>query len=192
MKTNLTYPKIPYGKYQADKCIAFEKYDGTNLHWVWDNGWKAFGTRRTQFSFDNNGYVEFCKEHPGLEEAYPLFLSELADELAQKLDSPSICFTEFWGRNSFAGNHQPEDNKLLTLIDVQINNDLLLPEEFLKLFGDLPQSARVVYQGKFTGQFTQDVRMGKYSVNEGVVCKGVLDGKLHMAKYKTEKYLNRK
>lgn len=37
MKVDLVYPKIPENsdKFHG-KCYAFEKYDGTNLHWIWN------------------------------------------------------------------------------------------------------------------------------------------------------------
>src|SRR5580704_5591419 len=45
----LHYPKIPGSRNcPSGPCIAFEKYDGTNLHWDWDRDFSfhAFGTRR--------------------------------------------------------------------------------------------------------------------------------------------------
>ena len=51
-RIKLAYPKIPGSKNSPFKrCIAFEKYDGTNLHWVWEYelGWYGFGTRRDRF-----------------------------------------------------------------------------------------------------------------------------------------------
>src|SRR6185436_13232387 len=42
--TMLHYPKIPGSKDAPDgRCVAFEKLDGTNLHWCWDRdcGWHA-------------------------------------------------------------------------------------------------------------------------------------------------------
>jgi hypothetical protein len=50
----------------------------------------------------------------------------------------------------------------------------------------------VVYEGKLTGKFTEDVREGKYDVDEGVVCKGGSDADdLWMVKVKTYAYLER-
>src|SRR4051812_33479077 len=40
----LHYPKIPGSRdCPGGRCLAFEKYDGTNLHWDWDRdiGWHA-------------------------------------------------------------------------------------------------------------------------------------------------------
>lgn len=79
-KTALVYPKMPGSRdAPAGSCIAFEKYDGTNIHWAWDAtlGWHAFGTRRDRFDLDDNGIAEFNSSHPGLEDCSGLFLNSL-------------------------------------------------------------------------------------------------------------------
>ena len=54
------------------------------------------------------------------------------------------------------------------------------------------QIARVVYEGKLTGKFTDDVRLGKYGVSDGVVCKGGSYGAdVWMVKVKTYAYMER-
>jgi hypothetical protein len=51
-------------------------------------------------------------------------------------------------------------------------------------FGPL-HTAGVVYEGKLTGKFAEDVRTGMLGVAEGVVCKGGSGGRdLWMAKIK--------
>jgi len=46
-----------------------------------------------------------------------------------------------------------------------------------------------VYEGKLTGKFAEDMRTGKYVVEEGMVCKGGTGGTdLWMAKIKTYAY----
>ena len=68
---------------------------------------------------------------------------------------------------------------------------MLGPQRFVADFGHLP-TARVVYQGKLTGKFAENVRTGKYDVSEGVVCKGGSGGEdLWMAKIKTYAYLKK-
>lgn len=65
------------------------------------------------------------------------------------------------------------------------------PKQFVSDFGHLA-IARVVYEGKLTGRFTEAVRAGKYGVEEGVVCKGGKGGPdLWMAKIKTYAYLEK-
>jgi hypothetical protein len=49
-----------------------------------------------------------------------------------------------------------------------------------------------VYEGRPTGKFAEDVRLGRYGVAEGVVCKGGEGGAdLWMCKIKTYAYLER-
>lgn len=82
----LAYPKMPGSKdAPSGHCIAFEKYDGTNLHWVWkpEFGWYAFGVRRNRYDLDKLGIEEFNAAHPGLEKAVSLFQAQLISALEQ-------------------------------------------------------------------------------------------------------------
>jgi hypothetical protein len=195
----LTYPKIPGSKHApSGRCVAFEKYDGTNLHWDWDHefGWVTFGTRRDSFNLDGTGIAEFHAAHPGLDEAPGLFQRDLAAALDAVFRAHAFynsaqisVFTEYVGARSFAGMHEKGDPKRLVLFDVKIATGFLGPEQFVTDFGGL-SIARVVYRGKLTGQFAEDVRRGKYGIAEGVVCKGGAGGAdVWMVKIKTNAYL---
>ncbi len=199
----LHYPKIPGSRdCPGGRCIAFEKLDGTNLHWDWDPdfGWHAFGTRRDQFNLTPAGIAQFHQAHPGLRECVDLFLAPGEGGLEVIFrENPRYggfaglkAFTEFCGPNSFAGRHRPEDPKRLVLFDVWAEGfGMIGPRQFVSDFSYLPV-ARVVYEGKLTGKFAEDVRTGKYGVAEGVVCKGGQGGAdLWMAKIKTYAYRER-
>jgi hypothetical protein len=199
----LYYPKIPGSRdCPSSRCVAFEKYDGTNLHWDWDRdfGWHAFGTRRDRFNLLPTGIEEFSSHHGHLKEAPKLFLETLAEKIEQVFReetwfqpfSSLKVFTEFLGPNSFAGLHREADPKRLLLFDVWADGfGMVGPGAFVNAFRHVP-IARVVYEGKLTGQFAEDVRTGKYGVMEGVVCKGGEGGSdLWMAKIKTHAYLER-
>src|SRR3982750_729411 len=106
----LHYPKIPGSKdAPLGRCVAFEKLDGTNLHWCWDRdfGWHAFGTRRDEFNLTPDGAAAFAAAHPGLDEAVAAF-DPLAGPLDQVfrthpefVDAPEVkAFTEFLGPRS--------------------------------------------------------------------------------------------
>jgi hypothetical protein len=88
--------------------------------------------------------------------------------------------------------HKDDDPKELRLFDVLAEPfGMIGPRQFVADFGHLP-SARVVYAGRLTGTFTEDVRLGKYGVPEGVVCKGGTGGPdVWMAKIKSYAYLER-
>ena len=201
--TVLLYPKIPGSRNAPDgRCIAFEKYDGTNLHWDWDRdfGWHAFGTRRDEFNLTEAGIGQFVQKHAHLSQCVDVFRNTLADGLERVfLDDPGYAevrsikaFAEFLGPNSFAGLHRPDDPKELRLFDVQTEPfGMIAPARFAADFGHL-SSARIVYRGRLTGKFADDVRAGKYGVAEGVICKGGTGGSdLWMVKIKTDAYPDR-
>jgi hypothetical protein len=217
MKIKLAYPKIPDTlDCPLKKCIAFEKLDGTNIHWVWnkDLGWYAFGTRRDRFDLDEQGIRSFNQAHPGLEDAVALFNKSYAHlgqypiphKYAPLSKSGDVTlFTEYLGDKSFAGSHQKDDPKRLVLFDVAIDDEIVPPFQFLIDYGqfeDLPDNQagskiegyhlpKVVFDGTFSGQLFVDVRKNKFKLNEGVVVKGMFSGKVYMAKIKTEAYLER-
>ena len=199
----LHYPKIPGSRgCPTGRCVAFEKIDGTNLHWEWDRdfGWHAFGTRRDAFDLGPGGVAEFVAAHPHLREAPDVFRQTLGDGLALVFgkhpayrDAPAVtAFTEFVGPNSFAGLHRADDPKRVVLIDVRVDGKgFVPPERFVADFGELPIPA-VVYRGRLTGAFADGVRAGRYGGGEGVVCKGVTaGGEVWMVKIKTDAYRRR-
>src|SRR5690349_71738 len=86
----LHYPKMPGPTgTPSGRCVAFEKYDGTNLHWEWDRdfGWHSFGPRRGEFNLDESGVAAFCAQHEQLSECAPLFHDALAAPLDEALRS---------------------------------------------------------------------------------------------------------
>jgi hypothetical protein len=206
MKIKLAYPKIPDTlNCPLRQCVAFEKIDGTNLHFVWSpqDGFHSFGTRRDRYPYSDAGFTQFHQAHPGLDglrDAFGYMSRGVSDGLDMEEwltwvnPFPSakeiILFTEFHGDNSFAGTHQPKDAKRCVLIDVQVDGIILPPDQLIKKFQGLFQP-QVVFEGKFTGQLFMDVRKGKLPVKEGVVVKGMVNGQVYMAKIKTEAYLER-
>ena len=185
------YPEIQ-GPSKAPRkdCIAFYKYDGSNLRWEWSKkrGWYKFGTRHRLFD----------ESDPLYGQAIPIFTEQLAPEIERVLKDEYrkfdrvIVFTEFFGPSSFAGQHLEQEPKELKLFDVNIHKKgLISPRDFVKEFGHLSFAAEVVYEGKLNDSFVNDVREGRYSVDEGVVCKGGSGHKLWMAKIKTNAYRER-
>lgn len=199
MKVSLVYPKIPdTSNCPLKKCWVFEKYDGTNIHWTLHPlyGWMDFGTRRDRFAITNNGVRQFEQAHPDLAGVDKLWDQDSRLELFI-MDNPKyntakeiIIFTEYFGFNSFAGQHQPKDAMQLVIFDIQVDGKIIPPEKFLEDFKQF-NIARVIFQGKFSGQLLIDIRKGKYNVKEGVVVKGVVGDQVYMAKIKTESYLER-
>ncbi len=166
----LYYPKIA-GSRDAPpgRCLAFEKYDGTNLHWDWDRdfGWHSFGTRRDVFDPSEAGAARFTAAHAHLHECVGVFFSTLAEGLekvftdqgAYRVSVGYRVFTELFGPNSFAGLHEADDPKQLVLFDVSAEPDGMIgPQQFIADFGQM-LIAGVVYKGKLTGKFAEDVRI---------------------------------
>jgi hypothetical protein len=173
----LHYPKMP-GSTQTPSgpCVAFEKYDGTNLHWEWDRdfGWHSFGPRRGEFNLDGLGIAAFCAEHEHLSECVSLFHDTLAASLDEVFRSNEAyqpfqgvkIFAEFLGPSSFAGLHREGEPKELKLFDI-----------FLEGFG-------------FVGP--AQFRCGRFNTPEGVVCKGGHGGDdVWMLKIKSLAYMDR-
>lgn len=169
----LQYPSIigsakaPIGK----SCIAFEKYDGSNLRWEWTpkQGWNKFGTRKHLFDASDLQFGE----------AIPLFMNNLADDVLyrtkQLVRKPEriTVFTEFLGPNSFAGSHVASDPKELKLFDVFLfKKGFVRPKLFVETYGSADYAAKVVYEGNLNKQFIMDVRDSKYGTFEGVIAKG--------------------
>ena len=177
-------------------CIAFYKYDGSNLRFEWNKkkGWWLCGTRRRTFDAADPEYG--C--------AVGLFQEKYGEQVAKVLRdkypkiTDGIAYCEFFGPNSFSGQHDPKhmviqaehnDPKDVVLIDVNLHRKGLVDAwEFLKSFGHLPVSS-VIYEGTLTEKFIRDVREGRYPVFEGVVCKGGTGHKLWMRKIKTDAYI---
>ena len=169
----LQYPSIlgaskaPIGK----PCIAFVKYDGSNLRWEWSpkKGWNKFGTRRQLFDAST----------PLFNQAIPLFMNGMGDEIVyrtkQIVKNPEriTAFTEFLGPSSFAGNHVTDEEKELRLFDVFLfKKAFVTPKQFVEVYGTMPQAAEVLYEGNLNRQLILDVREGKYNVSEGIIAKG--------------------
>jgi hypothetical protein len=192
----LEYPSIiNSSKAPRSPCIAFNKLDGSNLRLKWNrkNGIVLFGTRTQLF---DESHPIFGEAINLIKDKYGKFLNEYF--LSKDFQNARECqaFFEFFGPNSFAGNHDPNDKKDVVLLDILIGHKeryFILPQDFVKL-GKYVQIPEIIYEGNLNDEFIKDVREGKYPVYEGVVCKGreksgAFMGKQWMCKIKTNKYL---
>lgn len=201
----LQYPSI-LGAKKVPKgfpCIAFYKYDGSNLRFEWSpkKGWNKFGSRNQMIDINHDQFgkgVELFQEEMGdiiidrMKQAYPKEFKNI-DRIT--------AFAEYYGQNSFAGSHNLNDKKDLKLFDIFLfQKGFLPPERFIEVFGDWEKTAEVVYRGQLDEDFIQKVRHNALDIelNEGVICKGSSDkiktkthGKIWMTKVKTFDYINR-
>jgi len=185
------YPSIPnVTGFIGNPCIAFYKYDGSNLRFEWSRkgGWHKFGTRSRLFD----------KSDPEFGNAIEIFKNTYAQDLENIFKKNKllrnaqaiIAFAEFFGPNSFAGQHQNQDPKELVLFDLNVHKrGILSPQEFLETVGHL-KVAKVIYQGNLTSGFVNQVRNSEIpGLKEGVIAKGGSLHKLWMCKIKTLSYL---
>ena len=104
--------KAPLG----NPCIAFDKYDGSNLRFEWSpkQGWNKYGTRRQLFD----------ERTPVFGKAVQLFNDTMGQEIVRRVKDhvrgPQriTAFAEFFGPGSFAGSHIETETQELRLFDV--------------------------------------------------------------------------
>lgn len=187
-----TYPSIQ-GASKAPKGksgYGFYKYDGSNLRFEWSpkRGFYKYGARTRLFDHTDSQFGEAVEL---FHDNYASFLEPIIKKY--KTDKATV-YMEFWGENSFAGTHANEEHNL-TLFDVHINRKgILSPKEFIKEFGDLDFSAKIVYTGNFNQNLIDNVRKNTLEsiiLNEGIVFKGGEGHNLWMTKVKTLAYLDK-
>lgn len=189
------YPSIQSSngqKFREMNAYVFDKLDGSNLRFEYSRkqGWHKFGTRNRLFDHTDPDF--------GL--AIPLFLEFWQDKLNEVIKTNRwdhlIVFMEFWGQNSFAGKHEKQDPKTLTLFDACPNKKGILgPKEFLDNFKHL-RIANFLGCFNWTRGFVDRIRTGKDEISpkvtfEGVVGKSGSGHKLVMAKAKTQAWVDK-
>lgn len=164
-----TYPSINTNILLDEYVYLFDKLDGSNLRFEWDKkkGFYKFGSRSKLI--DQNT--------PILGEAIDLFMSTHAPILHQRFKErsveKSICFGEFFGESSFAGQHQKEEAKKILLFDISIHRKgFLNPQDFLELSKEVP-SAPLLYEGMLTKEIIHKIKNSllENMSKEGVIAK---------------------
>lgn len=189
------YPSIegPNGDF-GKPCIAFYKYDGSNLRFEWSpkKGWNKFGTRTRLFD----------KSDPVFGSAVDLFIATQAEDIERVIRDTKefrnnervTAYCEFFGPKSFAGIHDleiPNEPMELVLFDINLHKKgILSPREFVNRFGHL-KTAEVVYEGNFNQTLIDAVRNRTLPVWEGVIAKGGSGHDLWMRKIKSNDYLEK-
>ena len=124
-------------------AFVFNKLDGSNLRFEWNkkSGWGKYGTRHRLFDESDEVFGG------AISTFHEIYADEL-EKIAKKNNWQQIvAYAEFWGKESFAGLHQPNDPKFLNLIDVDVYKKCIIgPKQFLDYFGHLPIA-------KFLGQY---------------------------------------
>ncbi len=205
----IEYPSISNSsKAPRGNMVAFVKFDGSNFRakYTQKQGFNLFGSRTELINeatpIYGEGVTIFKRDY---EKELTKFFKK--DEEFRNLREVEV-FAEFYGPNSFAGRHDPNDKKELTVIDVlngHKNRQFLKPYDFIETFQSLVQIPPVIFMGNLSDKFIEDVRTGvytpefhkltdnKFKVFEGVVCKGTLTrgdycGNMWTCKIKTNAY----
>jgi hypothetical protein len=173
-----SYPSILKDLRNDIYIYAFDKLDGSNIRAEWNSkrGFYKFGTR-TQLMDENS--VPFGKAIPLIKEKFEEDLTPIFKDRKWK---DAICFFEYHGPESFAGNHNFEKEMTATLIDVNpYKEGIMPPDEFIKYFGHL-DIAKVLYEGYLTAELIDSVKQSTLNgmTFEGIVCKGANDKKTKM------------
>lgn len=170
-----SYPSIDKQIRDDVYIYAFDKLDGSNIRAEWNSkrGFYKFGTRN-QLMDENT--QPFGQAIPIIQNKYE---KELAMVFKEQRWQDAICFFEFHGPNSFAGNHLETDEKTVTLFDVNpYKKGILEPNDFIKLFGhlDIP---KILFEGKANSTLVEQVKNSTLAgmTFEGLVCKGQNDKK---------------
>lgn len=167
------YPSISKEIRHDLDVYAFDKLDGSNIRVEWNpkRGFYKFGTKNQLI--DENS-KPFGMTIPLIRDKYEKEISKVCIENKWQ---DAVCFFEFYGPSSFAGQHVFTEAMDVVLIDVNaFKKGILPPSQFLALFGhlDIP---KVLYQGKITTELFDLVKQSTLPgmTLEGVVCKA--DGK---------------
>lgn len=156
-------------KLKRTKVIIFDKLDGSNIRAEWSSkkGFYKFGSR--------NRLID--RNQPILGEAIDLIVEghqeQLSSIFSAKKWERAVAFFEFYGKSSFAGSHDMNEEHEVTLIDVNVyKRGMLDPLHFIELFEEI-ETPKVLYKGVLTEDLVTSVKSGilEDMTFEGVVCK---------------------
>ncbi len=169
------YPSIVGQAVGSIDMTVFDKLDGSNIRaeWSMKRGFYKFGTR--------NRMIDQTDTHLGkavllVKEKYGPALTEIFKAKAKRapmFQRGVVCFFEFFGPRSFAGQHAKDDRHDVVLFDISPNKaGILPPKDFLKLTKGL-HIPDVLYKGRIGKEFIDSVRNSTLEgmTFEGVVCK---------------------
>lgn len=197
-----TYRSIPKNveDYYGQTFFGFDKVDGSNIRAEWSRklskktsftkGFGKYGTRNQMIKKVND---PFCFAIDIFEQDFAERLDEIfrKDKLFRGVDKITV-YSEFWRWSSFAGQHDwILGNFELTMFDIfMYKKDFVKPADFMSIFGDL-NIQKLVTKGILDEQIVKDIISNKYNLKEGLVLKGVSEGKVWMVKVKTQEWLDK-
>lgn len=184
-----SYPSVPKEIITNQSVYVFDKLDGSNVRAEWsrNSGFYKFGTRTRLLGPDEPIFGEAI---PIIRDKYEEALSKVARKEGWQR---CVFFFEFFGPNSFAGNHHEDDEFDVVLLDAAPDKKgILKPRDFLKLF-DAVEVAPLLFHGKINDDLICSVEESTLEgmTFEGVVCKGARSKNGHgMFKIKSQAWLD--
>lgn len=186
------YPSIPKQINTSQPVFVFDKLDGSNIRAEWSQkqGFYKFGSRK-QLIDSQTKY---------LGEAIEVIKNDFQPVHSWLLDNKhkqAVIYFEFFGDNSFAGQHIDEPH-VCALLDIEIaNKGFISPQTLVKDFVGKVRMPRVVAEDIILDNSTIERYSAGNDPNitfEGVVCKAKTDPKMFhnlMFKIKTDKWINK-
>jgi len=190
------YPSMDFKINSKVEIYAYNKLDGSNIRAEWSakRGFYKFGTRKR--------LIDVTDHHLG--KSVALIQRDMSKQLhkifkRQKLQREVVCFFEFWGQHSFAGQHRKDDDHKVTLFDISIHKKgFITPKEFEKFFRGKVEIPDLLYRGRANKSFIESVHKSELEgmTFEGVVCKapnprGKKTGQRVCFKIKSQIWLNK-
>lgn len=161
------YPSISREQ-RYGPCYVFPKYDGSNIRveWTPKRGFDKWGSRKVLIGPDSllSEAISLIREREGV--LVPIFEKQRWEKVT--------CFFEFWGPNSFAGLHEPQDKKVVTLLDLDIyKRGQIDPRDFQDLFNHPDIGAALPIGERWNHEYQKQVTLGVYDgqTAEGIVGK---------------------
>ncbi len=188
------YPTMSGKILRGIDIYAFDKLDGSNIRAEWSKkrGFYKFGSRKRLLGSDQESIVD----------AQDIIITKYEKDLTIIFEKEGwdrvICFFEFYGNNSFAGQHENERHDVILLDVNPYKKGIMIPQDFIRTFASTYpiDTPKILYHGKANAVFESAVRESLLSgmTFEGVVCKGPLDKKKKMVtmfKIKSHAWLNK-
>jgi len=179
--------------------FVFDKLDGSNFRVEWNRklskksaftkGFKKYGTRNRVITHTND---KFFKMIQIFKDKYADKVDEIfrKHKIYRKTDTVTL-YGEFYGKNSFGGFHNWEEDQDLYFFDAFLyKRNFLTPSEFYSEFQNISMP-RFIYKGLFEKQLIRNVEQNKYNLREGVVYKFVKNGRIYPGKIKTLDWLKK-
>lgn len=184
------YPSIPKGHLAGKHTYLFDKYDGSNIRGEWSRKHKKFVKFGSRTQLIDKSTLILGESISLITDKYE---KDLTERFIESRAEKAVCFFEFFGINSFAGSHVPEDKKEVVLLDISLHpKGIITPKDFLKITKGL-DVAKLLFEGVITQEIIQSIENGtlKGMTFEGVIgkCNSGSPGMPEMFKIKNKAWL---